>query len=59
MNTLVPKESFHGNYYYYTDSCTNIAFITFEDTLTISEDQLNNLRLVLFLFCIHSKPINI
>ena len=48
MSTLVPKESYYGNYYYYTDGCTDFTFIIFEETLSISEDQLNTLRLLDF-----------
>ena len=44
MNTLIPKESYNGNYYYYTDSCTDVTYIIFEDTLSISKDQVDTLR---------------
>ena len=46
LSSLIPKESYNGNYYYYTDSCNDVTFIVFEDTLSISADQLNTLRLV-------------
>ncbi len=50
MNTLIPKESYYGNYYYYntpSQNCIGLTIIVFENTLSISEDQLNTLRLVL------------
>ena len=53
LDTLIPKEIFNGNYYYYTmvEPCskTGSTFIVFEETVSISENQLNTLRLELFL----------
>ena len=58
MNVLIPKESYNGNYYYHFDNCTNSISIIFEDTLSISKDQVNTLRLVFFSkknYCNHWK----